>query len=106
MKFSPARYVRRNLWHSCGVNLAIAAVVACIATVLTGALLVGDSMRFSLRTLTAQRLGPIDSAIRRDDFFNPTQALTTLKETQLWIAAVPGIVLDGSLTIDESSAMP
>ncbi len=106
MRLTPARYVRRNLWYSRGVNLAIAVIVACIATVLTGALLVGDSMRFSLRRLTLQRLGPVDSAIRRGNFFVPTQALTTLATTGLWKAAVPGIVLDGSLTIDESAAMP
>lgn len=106
MRFSLARYNWRSLRYSPGVHIAIGVVVACIATVLTGALLIGDSMRQSLRELTFKQLGPIDSIIRRDDFFTPTQALSALESTGLWSSAVAGIVLDGSLTIDEKSVTP
>ena len=43
--------------------------VAVATAVLTGALLVGDSVRGSLRDLTLQRLGRIDSALVTGHFF-------------------------------------
>jgi hypothetical protein len=50
-------------------NLAVACGVAVSAAVLTGALLVGDSMRGSLRHLTLDRLGRIDEALVSEHFF-------------------------------------
>ena len=54
-------YLRSNL----GVALGVAAATA----VLTGALIVGDSMRGSLRELTLDRLGSIDEIVVSDSFF-------------------------------------
>ena len=51
------------------MNLAVACGVAVAAAVLTGALLVGDSMRGSLRRLTLDRLGRIDEVLLADRFF-------------------------------------
>ena len=51
------------------INLSIALGVAAATAVLTGALIVGDSMRGSLRDLTLDRLGAIDSMIFSDGFF-------------------------------------
>lgn len=51
------------------VNLAIALGVAAATAVLTGALIVGDSMRGSLRDLTLDRLGKIDLMLVSDGFF-------------------------------------
>ena len=51
------------------MNLAVACGVAVGAAVLTGALLVGDSMRGSLRRLTLDRLGRIDEVLLADRFF-------------------------------------
>ena len=50
-------------------NLAIALGVAAATAVLVGALIVGDSMRQSLRNLTLQRLGRIDEMLISDGFF-------------------------------------
>lgn len=47
----------------------MALAVAAATAVLTGALLVGDSMRGSLRDLTLQRLGRIDQVLVLDRFF-------------------------------------
>ena len=50
-------------------NLAIAMGVAAATAVLTGALIVGESMRSSLKGLTLQRLGKIDEMIVSEGFF-------------------------------------
>ncbi|MEL7500406.1 MAG: ABC transporter permease [Planctomycetota bacterium] len=50
-------------------NLAIALGVAAATAVLTGALIVGESMRTSLRELTLDRLGKIDEMLVSDGFF-------------------------------------
>ncbi len=55
--------------HYLSVNLAIALGVAAATAVLTGALFVGDSMRTSLRNLTMDRLGDIDSLVVSSGFF-------------------------------------
>jgi putative ABC transport system permease protein len=51
------------------MNFAVACGVAVGTAVLTGALLVGDSMRGSLRYLALDRLGRIDEAVLSDHFF-------------------------------------
>jgi putative ABC transport system permease protein len=50
-------------------NFAIALGVAAATAVLTGALIVGDSMRNSLQELTLERLGKIDEILVSDGFF-------------------------------------
>ena len=55
-------------------NLAIALGVAAATAVLTGALIVGDSMRQSLRELTLERLGKIDEMLVSDGFFRQSLA--------------------------------
>jgi ABC-type lipoprotein release transport system permease subunit len=60
---SLTRLLLRNLfWHWRG-NLAVMLGVALGTAVLTGALLVGDSLRGSLRELTLDRLGWVDYAL-------------------------------------------
>ena len=56
------RYHRR-------LNVALLLAVATTATVLTGALLVGDSMRGSLRRLVLERLGNVEEIVITDVFF-------------------------------------
>ena len=50
-------------------NLVLALGVAAATAVLTGALIVGDSMRASLRKLALDRLGKIDEIVVSDGFF-------------------------------------
>lgn len=59
----------KSLRYYWSTNLAIALGVAAATAVLTGALIVGDSMRNSLRELTFQRLGKIDELLVSDGFF-------------------------------------
>ena len=55
--------MRRSLTYFWRTNLAIAGGAAVATAVLTGALVVGDSVRGSLRDLTLSRLGEIDVAL-------------------------------------------
>jgi ABC-type lipoprotein release transport system permease subunit len=59
----------RTLIHYWRINLAVLLGAAVATTVLTGALLVGDSVRGSLRDLVLERLGDIDAALVTDRFF-------------------------------------
>ena len=56
----------RHYWRS---NVAVVLTAAVAASVLTGALMVGDSVRGSLRDLTLDRLGAIDHALLGAGFF-------------------------------------
>ncbi len=58
-----------SFWYYWRANLAVILGVAAATAVLTGALIVGDSMRNSLRELTLDRLGEIDELIVSDGFF-------------------------------------
>ena len=64
------RLLLANLFFHRRMNLAVALGVATATAVLTGALLVGDSVRGSLRALVLDRLGDIDSVMVTDRFFD------------------------------------
>src|SRR5688572_24565303 len=66
---SSLRLVLRNLFYFRAANLAVVAGVAVATAVLTGALMVGDSVRGSLRELAVRRLGPVDHALVATRFF-------------------------------------
>jgi ABC-type antimicrobial peptide transport system permease subunit len=63
------RLVLRSLRYYWRTNTAVVAGVAAAVTVLAGALLVGDSVRGSLRDLVLQRLGRTDLVVLSADFF-------------------------------------
>ena len=65
-------FILRGLAFHWRVNLGVALSVAAATAVLTGALLVGDSVRGSLRALTLDRLGAIDEVLLVDRFFRRT----------------------------------
>ncbi len=71
---SPFRLTLASLLYHRRSNLAVACGVAVCTAVLTGALLVGDSMRGSLRRLTLDRLGRIDEALLTNHFFRAALA--------------------------------
>ena len=65
----------RNLWATAKyywqINLTVALCTAVATGILAGALIVGDSMRGSLRNITLERLGSIQHALIADHFFKP-----------------------------------
>src|SRR5262245_26697392 len=64
----------RNLAYHWRGNLAVLLGVVVGTAVLTGALLVGDSLRGSLRDLTLRRLGWVDAALTAPRFFREALA--------------------------------
>ena len=87
----------RYYWRS---HLAVAAGVATAVAVLAGALLVGDSVRGSLRDLVVQRLGRVDRAVMSTTFFRDALAgeLNADPAFAPAHAAAPLIVLQGTVS--------
>jgi putative ABC transport system permease protein len=97
---SPFRLVLRSLLYHWRANLAVAAGVVAGSAVLTGALLVGDSMRGSLRHLALDRLGRVDEILVAQHFFRAELAdeLAAGAEFQQHFSeAVPAIILRANL---------
>ncbi len=90
------RLVIRSLQFHATKHLAVVLGVMAATAVLTGALVVGDSVRQSLRHLTLDRLGRIDRLLLVDRFFRAELA-TELSQTQAFeenfAAAVPAIII-------------
>ena len=80
--------IRRSLIFYWRTNLAVIAGVAIAVSVLSGALLVGDSVRGSLRDLVLRRLGNTDQAIGASTFFREQLA-------EPFSGACPLIALEG-----------
>ena len=94
------RYIVASLIHHWRVNLALALGVAVATAVLTGALLVGDSVRGSLRDLALGRLGKIDELLVTPQFFRVELAeeLSANKDfSEDFSATVPAITVQGTV---------
>ncbi len=91
--------MRRSLIYYWRVHLGLLLGTAVATTALTGALLVGDSMRGSLRDLALDRLGHIDYALLAAHFFRSD--LTT----ELLGGHAPVILLNGSARHAETQAL-
>ena len=68
---SLAKMIRAGLRHSWKINTSVALGVATATAVIVGALLVGDSMKGSLRALTTERLGKTNTVLAPGAFFSP-----------------------------------
>lgn len=95
---TPSALARGSLlwyWRS---HLAVVLGVATAVSVLTGALVVGDSVRTSLRELALRRLGRVDLAVRTRHFFREE-----LARAVAWDGgeAAPLVALEGTVA-DES----
>jgi len=85
------RLVLRALGYYWRTNMAVVAGVATAVAVLSGALLVGDSVRGSLRDLVVERLGRAESTVTSTSFFRDALA-ADLVATPL--IAMPGAVAE------------
>jgi ABC-type lipoprotein release transport system permease subunit len=85
------KLIVRALRHYWRTNLAVVAGVATAVAVLSGALLVGDSVRGSLRDLVAARLGRTELTVTSPSFFREALA-ADLGATPL--IAMPGVVTE------------
>lgn len=80
--FTPWRLAARGLQGHRRSLAAVAAGVALATAVLVGALVVGESVRGSLRGLVLERLGQIDSAIQPGRLFTGNLASRVAREYQ------------------------
>lgn len=94
------RLAMMSLRHQRRLNLALLLAVATTTAVLTGALLVGDSVRGSLRALVLDRLGRIDQVMITDVFFRDALVDQLRQDVDLesqGLIAETGILVRGSL---------
>ena len=95
----------RNLKYFWRTNLAVVLGVATAVAVLAGALLVGDSVRGSLRDLFERRLGNTDEIVASTSFFQENLSANLKSDPRfndVLSSSCPLIVLNG-LVIDEES---
>jgi putative ABC transport system permease protein len=96
------KLVRRSLLFYWRTNLGVLLAVIVSTAVLTGALVVGDSVENSLKMMVNARLGETQLALRsRDRFF--TSKLATKLAVQLNVMAVPVLQLKGLVTNTDGS---
>ncbi len=100
--------MRRSLSYFWRIQLAVLLGAAVATAVLTGALLVGDSVRGSLRDLTLDRLGRIDYALVSERFFREELSTDLSRklegDAQFPRETVPAILLNGAAVNPKSKA--
>jgi putative ABC transport system permease protein len=90
----PHSLVLRALTHYWRTNVAVVVGVATAVAVLAGALLVGDSVRASLRALVEARLGRADAAVLSAGFVREQLAAD--------VGATPLVMIQGFVTGQEN----
>ena len=90
------RFSWNSLKHFWQIHVIVALCTAVATGVLAGALVVGDSVRGSLRHLTTERLGTIQHALLADHFFQPDLLNRENK--------VPTILLNGTIVVPQTQA--
>src|SRR6266849_1778136 len=86
-----ARLLLRNLLYHWRGNFAVFLGIALGSAVLTGALLVGDSLRGSLKALTLDQLGWVEEAMVPGRFFRAALATEISADHR-----APALLLQGS----------
>ena len=89
-----------RLWYYRRTNVGVMLGAALATTVLTGALMVGDSVRHSLTRLTLSRLGKTDFVLVAQDHFFETALAARLGEGSE-DRVVPVLLLDGVVLAPE-----
>ena len=92
----------RNLQFHFRTNLPV--LLGCIvcSSVLTGALLVGDSMRGSLRAMTLERLGAVEQVSVSSQFFPSDLAARMQKASSGDRSVVPLILVKGTVSAPDA----
>lgn len=100
------RLALRGLFYYWRTNGAVVIGVATAVAVLSGALLVGDSVRGSLRNLVLQRLGRTDFVVASSGFFRAQLADALERDAAFsarFAGAVPLIAVAGMVTDQDTS---
>jgi putative ABC transport system permease protein len=95
---TPKRLIADSLRHHRRIHIAVALGTAAATAVLTGALLVGDSVRGSLKHTALDRLGGIDEVLVSNQLFPQRLAddFDDGAEQKPYAAIAPGLYLVGS----------
>lgn len=100
------RLIQRSLAYYWQTNVVVVLGVAIAVAVLTGALLIGESVRGSLRDLVSQRLGRTDDFVASTNFFREQLATDILQPGVFTTSGIGGtcplIALDGLVTHEPS----
>lgn len=105
---TPLRFILASLRHFGRIHFTVVLGVAVATAVLTGALLVGDSVRGSLKALTLQRLGKVDSVLVTDHFFRAALADELAANENFkkdFTAAEPALLIPGTLQSGSGNEM-
>ena len=98
--------VKRSLAYYWQTNLVVALGVAIAVSVLAGALLIGESVRASLRELSSRRLGATDDLISSANFFREQLAVDLQQPGQFTADGIgvtcPLIALEGVVVHEPS----
>ena len=104
-----SHFIRKNLTHYWQTNLVVILGVAIAVAVLAGALLVGDSVRGSLRSLFLQRVGNTDLVVTGTTFFREQLSSDLQKQRQFFTAgfagACPIIAIEGSVMHERTRSL-
>ncbi len=98
-----SRFIRNNLIYYSQKNLLLALGVAISGAVLTGALIVGDSVEYSLNRIVDQRLGKITHVLRAGDRYF-TRGLVEQVGEELQ-APVASILLQEGIAVADGGAL-
>jgi ABC-type antimicrobial peptide transport system permease subunit len=74
------KLILKSAWHYRKLNLTIILGIALSTAILVGALIIGDSVRYSLQQITVQRLGKISQVITAGERLFGQQLATELAE--------------------------
>jgi putative ABC transport system permease protein len=91
--------LRRSLVHYWQTNVAVVLGVVAATAVIAGALLVGDSVRDSLRQMSLDRLGEVDHALVGQRFVRQAMADELQAELPSTAVVAPALVMPGSLQV-------
>lgn len=99
--------IKRSLTHFWRTNLAVVFGVAIAVSVLTGALLVGDSVRASLKNIFLEKIGNTGFAISSSTSFFREELTTQIQKDELFqndfSAIAPMIIIEGAVVNEENS---
>lgn len=99
-RFTIAQFLRRSLRHHGRSHVAVTLGVVVAAMVIGGALIVGDSVRDSLTSLSLSRLGQVDHALVSHRFFREVSVAALAQQPEFqkrFAVAAPGLVFPASL---------
>ena len=100
---TPARHILRSLVYYRRTHVGVFLGALLAAAILTGALSVGDSVRYSLRQIALSRLGATSVALAPGEhFFREQLAAQIAAQTQA--ATAPLLLLRGTVTLPDGSA--